>query len=131
MKKNVTGKCFALAAAVAGTVFFTACGGGNSLAGSYILTEVEIAGMTMDVSELAEMAGLDSSAFSVSIDLNSDGSMVMNGEDMGIGSGEGTWEANGNSIDLTVEGDTISAEVSGNSIILEEPSSGMSMTFEK
>lgn len=131
MRKNIIGKVSVLAASAVCAAFLAACGGGSSLAGTYTLTSVEMMGVEMNIEDVAALSGLDSSDFSVTIELKDDGSMVMNGEDMGIGTEEGTWKENGDSVDLTSGGETMSAEVSGNSITLEEPTTGMTMIFEK
>lgn len=112
-----------------------ACGGGDksaSLAGTYKMTSMEAAGMTVDVATLAEAAGMDADLFT--LELKDDGSFTMNAftgeatENM-----DGTWKADGNTVTLTMDGEDMTAAVDGNKLTIEETQDGqtMKMVFEK
>ena len=111
----------------------TACGGGggNSVAGTYTMSSMEISGITMDLEDFASAAGVDADDVNITLELNTDGSFVLDMEALDGGVVEGTWEGDTDSVDLTSEGETINCDVDGGVITMAEPSSGMSLVFEK
>lgn len=134
MNKNFLKKCPGVALAVICAAGLTACGGGggNSMAGTYTMSSVEVSGATMDIEELAGMAGMDADDLTVTLELNSDGSFALDMEALtGMDVVEGTWEGDEDSLDLTAEGDTFSCDVEDGVITMAESTSGVTMIFEK
>ena len=85
----------------------------------------------MDLDELADSLGESADALSsVTAELKDDGTFTLDTSALtGTSAIEGTWEEKDGALDLTAEGDTITATVSGSSFKLS--SSGVDMTFEK
>ena len=132
MNKNFLKKCPGVALAVICAAGLTACGGGgNSVAGTYTMSSMEISGITMDLEDFASAAGVDADDVNITLELNADGSFVLDMEALDGGVVEGTWEGDTDSVDLTSEGETINCDVDGGVITMAEPSSGMSLVFEK
>lgn len=126
MKKRMMTLFLALAMVVS----LAACGGGgggSNVAGTYNLTKMDAAGVSMDIAQLTAAAGMD---VSIVLDLKSDGnfSLDMSAIDA-TQSLSGTWTADGSTLSLTAEGSTISGTIDGGTIVLEE--SGQTLTFEK
>lgn len=96
---------------------FVACGEASA-AGSYTCTSMTTEGMTLDPSAL----GLE-----VTLTLNEDGTGAMSFGTESIS--ELTWKQNGNSIDLTVDGETETATLDGDTITLSED--GAELVFTK
>lgn len=133
MNKNFLKKCPGVALAVICAAGLTACGGGggNSVAGTYTMSSMEISGMTMDLENFASAAGMDADDINITLELNTDGSFVLDMEALDGGVVEGTWEGDTDSVDLTSDGETINCDVDGGVITMAEPSTGMSLVFEK
>ena len=111
-----------------------ACGGGKNadVAGTYKMTSMEAAGVTMDIAQLAEAAGMDADLFK--LELKEDGNFEMSMFDgAGTESVSGTWKADGNTVTMTAEGEDLKATVDGNKLTVEESYEGqtMKMVFEK
>ena len=122
MKKNV----LALLLALAMVVSLAACGGGGSPEGEYHLTKLEAQGMSLDMDQLAEMAGVD---VDIALKLNADKTFSLDMSALGMGESlSGTWSSD-NGLTLTVDGESVPVKLSGNTIVMEED--GTSMTFEK
>ena len=133
MKKNVWTKMLSLALALVCVVGLVACGGnggGSASAGTYKLQTMEMSGLTMDVAQLAETAGVSEDEFKVVLDLKSDGSFSLDAASMDDSmSMEGTWEESGSEIKLTAEGQTLTATLADGVITIAD--SGITMTFKK
>lgn len=133
MKKNVWAKMLSLALVFVCVIGLAACGGGGdtSAAGTYKLQTIEMSGMSMDLEQLAETAGVSADEMAINLDLKSDGNFTLDmsaleAADMSM---SGTWEASGSNITLTVEGETINATLKDGVITMAEE--GVSMTFKK
>ena len=121
MKKHFLTKSAVMAAALMGAVSLAACGGSkDTAAGTYTLTTVGAEGMTMDEDSMK-----------VALELKDGGELVLSGGSQMFGSDtlEGTWEAGDGTVDLTIDGDTITCELKDGVITLEE--NDTSMVFEK
>ena len=133
MKKSVWAKMLSLALVFVCVIGLAACGGGGdtSAAGTYRLQTIEMSGMSMDLEQLAETAGVSADDMAINLDLKSDGNFAldMSALDAADMSMSGTWEASGSNIKLTVEGETINATLKDGVITLAEE--GVSMTFKK
>lgn len=132
MKKHFLTKSAVMAAALMGAVSLAACGGSkDTVAGTYTLTTVGAEGMTMDVAQMAEAMGMDEDSMKVALELKDGGVLVLSGGSQMFGSDtlEGTWEAGDGTVDLTIDGDTITCELKDGVITLEE--NDTSMVFEK
>ena len=113
-----------------------ACGGGSgssaSLAGTYKMTSIEAAGVSMDVAQFAEATGVEADL--LNLVLNEDGSFEMSAfAEAGAENVSGTWKASGNTVTLTVDGEDMTATVDGNKLTIEETQDGQTMkiVFEK
>lgn len=110
-----------------------ACGGGSaSLAGTYKMTSIEAAGVSMDVAQFAEATGVEADL--LNLVLNEDGSFEMSAfAEAGAENVSGTWKASGNTVTLTVDGEDMTATVDGNKLTMEETQDGQTMkiVFEK
>ncbi len=95
--------------------------GGSGLSGKYNLKTIEGGGMSMDAEGLAAL-GMGEMYIEFLSDGNCNLSVI--GETTA-----GTYKVNGNSVDITVEGETQTASVSGNTITLEIE--GSKAVFEK
>ena len=133
MKKNLCTKLAVLMLNLLCAFSLAACGGSkkSALAGTYKLKSVTTQGVTMDLDELADSLGESADALSsVTAELKDDGTFTLDTSALTVTSAiEGTWEEKDGALDLTAEGDTITATVSGSSFKLS--SSGVDMTFEK
>lgn len=132
MKKNVWAKMLSLALVFVCVIGLAACGGGDaSAAGTYRLQTIEMAGMSMDLEQLAETAGVSADDMAINLDLKSDGnfSLDMSALEAADMSMSGTWEASGSDIKLTVDGQTMTATLKDGVITLA--AEGVSMTFKK
>ena len=130
MKKNFCKKLLSLLLVLICALSLAACGGKNSLAGTYTLQSLEMGGMSMDLEEMSDILGIDSDDLNASLSLKEDGSFSLDmsalDDSMSV---EGTWKSTSGGVDLTAEGDTITATVKGGTITLED--SGISMVFKK
>ena len=130
VKKNFCKKLLSLLLVLICALSLAACGGKNSIAGTYKLQSLEMEGMSMDLEEMSDILGIDSDDLNASLSLKEDGSFSLDmsalDESMSV---EGTWKSTGSGVDLTAEGDTITATVKGDTITLED--SGTSMVFKK
>lgn len=135
MKKSVWAKMLSFALVLVCVMGLAACGGGGdtSAAGTYKLQTIEMAGMTMDLPQLAEAAGVSEDELKLNLELKEDGTFVLDmaalqQADMSM---EGTWEQSGSNIKLTAEGSTTSATLKDGVITIADDSAGISMTFKK
>ena len=133
MKKNVWAKMLSLALVLVCVIGLAACGSGgsSSAAGTYKLQTLDMGGLSMDLAQLAETAGVSEDDFKVVLDLKSDGNFTLDMAALGEESMsmEGTWEESGSNINLKAEGETITATLKDGEITLAEE--GVTMTFKK
>ena len=115
--------------ALAMIVSLAACGGGggSSAAGSYKLTEMNAAGVNMNLDELAASAGVE---FNIVLELKDDGNFSLDMSALGQSESlSGTWKADGNNLVLSAEGEDLPVTFDGKTIVMEQD--GQSLTFEK
>lgn len=114
--------------ALAMIVSLAACGGGgSSAAGSYKLTEMNAAGVSMKLDELASMAGME---INIVLELKDDGNFALDMSALGQSESlSGTWKADGNNLVLSAEGEDLPVTFDGKTIVMEQD--GQSLTFEK
>ena len=138
MKKNVWTKMVGLALTLVCIIGLVACGdkGSSNAAGTYTLQTIAIGGMTMDLEQLAETAGVPADELKVTMDLKSDGNFLLDmyalADTMGGATDtnmEGTWKESGSNITLEADGATTTVTLQDGVITMEEE--GMSMTFKK
>ncbi len=134
MKKRVT-KLLSVLLALVCMFSLVACGGGSGedVSGSYSLQTLEMQGMSMDmeaIKKTMEDAGQDASSINISIDLEAGGSFKLNMDDFDQSmSMNGTWKSTSGGVELTVDGETLSATLADGVLTLEEE--GVKMTFKK
>lgn len=108
-----------------------ACGGGgagDNVAGTYKMTSMSMGGTTIDVKQIAQLAGMSDDIFR--LELNEDSSFVLTIYDgTGDTTMEGTWKASGSTLTLTMEGSDLKCKLEGKKITISEE--GMEMVFEK
>lgn len=133
MKKTVWTKMLSLALVLVCVLGLAACGGNGGTpkaAGTYKLQTIEMSGLSMDVAQLAEAAGISEDEYKVVLDLKSDGSFTLDAAALEDSmSMEGTWEESGSDIKLIAEGETTTAALADGVITFAED--GITMTFKK
>ena len=106
------------------TVILTACGGdSDGLSGRYNVVAVTEGGETMTADQFVEF-GLDLDEFYLEFIDNSNVRFMIFGEVE-----EGTYQLTGNSVAITIDGETERAVIDGNKITLA--ADGTEMVFEK
>jgi len=134
MKKRVT-KLLSVLLALICMFSLVACGGGSGedLSGSYSLQTMDMNGVSMDMDalkETLEAAGQDASSINISIDLEAGGSFKLNMDAIDPSmSMSGTWKSTSGGVELTVDGETLTAALADGVLTLEEE--GVKMTFKK
>ena len=132
MKKNFWTKMLGMMLVLICAISLVACGGGkkSDAAGTYKLESVSVGGVTMTMDDLASTMGEAGVELDMSLELKADGKFTLDmaalDENMSM---EGTWKDKGKTIDLTADGDTLSAAYENGTITLE--AEGTSMTFKK
>lgn len=117
------------------------CGGGGSkseVVGSWKIKSVEIAGMSVDISQMDEASGMGAEMDAVKnmeLKFNDGGKGEAVAEGI-IGSGDDasfTWKEDGDKITMTSAGQDLplTYDKDAKTLTLEEPTSGMKMVFEK
>lgn len=122
-------RALTLLLALAMIVSLAACGGGggSSAAGSYKLTKMDAAGVSMNLDELAATTGVE---MSITLELKEDGNFSLDMSALGQSESlSGTWKADGNNLVLSAEGEDLPVTFDGKTIVLEQD--GQSLTFEK
>lgn len=133
MKKSIWSKLLCMALVLMMVFSLAACGkkdSGSSAAGTYNLQEISASGVTMNMEDLKASLGDAAKDLDFAIVLGEDGkfSLDMTAFDPSM-SLEGTWEEKDGSIELTVDGETISASLKDGVLTMEEE--GTSLTFKK
>lgn len=133
MRKRLMGKLLALMLALVCVLGLTGCGGGKSKAvGKYDLESMETGGMTINVQDMLDALGESGVEMNVEIvlELKDDGSFTMDMSALDESqSEEGTWEEKSGKITLTSNGESIEATLDGDTLTLEED--GEKMVFVK
>ena len=131
-KTTVLKSAAALVLALAMVLCLAACGGSpEGVEGSWKLKSMEIAGMTIDIDELANTAcslGIDPSSMDMSFNFKGDGTVTMSAS--GVTS-EGTYTMSGSNVDVTFEDETqtMTLDTAAGTLTLSEPTSGAVMVF--
>lgn len=134
MKKSFGAKMISLVLVLMLVVSMAACGSsGSKFSGTYKLESIEQAGISMNVDEfikqMSELMGEDVD-FDMSLTINDDGSLKMTANMFGESEdAEGTWEADGDNLNLTIDGDTQVATYKDGKISME--AEGMHVVFAK
>lgn len=124
-------RVLALMMVLAMMVCLVACGGNGgsdaNVAGTYNLVKMNAGGVSVDLGQLTEQAGVE---VKIALVLNEDGNFTLDMSAVGMGESiSGTWKADGNKLTLNAEGEDVPATLDGKTITLEQD--GQSMTFEK
>lgn len=123
-------RVLAIMVVLAMMVCLVACGNKNSksdAAGVYNLTKLDMGGVSMDLGQLGEQAGVD---VKVTMELKEDGNFTLDMGTLGLGeSMSGTWKANGSVLILTVDGEDATATLDGKVLTLKQDD--QAMIFEK
>ena len=125
-------RVLALMMVLAMMVCLVACGGGSgssdaSVAGTYNLVKMNAGGVSVDIGQLTEQAGVE---VKIALVLNEDGNFTLDMSGLGVGESiSGTWKADGSKLTLNAEGEDVPATLDGKTITMEQD--GQSMTFEK
>ena len=135
MKKNVA-KFISLVLVLVCMMGLVACGGGGAdVAGSYKLSEVSMAGMSVNLEDLATSLGKSMDDLVVDLELNSDGKFDFNLSDLDptlVMSG--TYKASGKTVTMTTaDNEVMVATIDGDKLTVTEEEEGVtaSMTFKK
>ena len=128
MKKSLMTKLGCLLLVMIMAVSLAACGS-KGIAGNYELESVETGGMTLKIDEFLDLLGSDVE-FEVTLKINEDGTFKMSSNMMGEKEEvEGTWEQNGDTLNMTADGSSIPATYKDGKITME--SDGMGLVFSK
>lgn len=126
---NITKKrVLSLLMVLALMVGLVACGGGKTnAAGTYNLTKMDMNGVSVDLDQLTEEAGVE---VKITLVLKEDGNFSLDMGTLGVSESlSGTWKADGNNLTLTSEGTDVPATLDGTTITMSQD--GQTMTFEK
>lgn len=122
-------RVLAIMVVLAMMVCLVACGNKNSknAAGVYNLTKLDMGGVSMDLGQLGEQAGVE---VKVTMELKEDGNFTLDMGTLGLGeSMSGTWKDNGSVLILTVDGEDATATLDGKVLTLKQDD--QAMIFEK
>ena len=129
MNTNTTKRVFTFMMALAMIVTLSACGGGNSPAGTYELSKMGDGSMEMTVEELSAIYGTEIGS---TLELAEDNTFTW---DMGLMADEegevysGTWELDGDSLTLNLEGEEAACTYDGKTIVIDMED--VILTYEK
>ncbi len=125
--KRTNKRILSLLMVLAMMVCLVACGGNSKAAGTYHLTKLEMNGVSVDLKQLGEQAGVEVKVILV---LEKDGSFTLDMSTLGAGeSVSGTWKTDGGNLTLSAAGEDVPATLDGKTVTLAKD--GLSMTFEK
>lgn len=134
MKKNVA-KIISLALVLVCMLGLVACGGGSDVSGTYKLQSVEMAGMAVNLEDLATALGESIEDLRVNLELKSDGKFSFDLYDLDPSLVmDGTYKTSGKTVTLTDEnGESMTATLDGDTLTMSEETGGVSasMTFKK
>ena len=133
MQKTWMGKILALMLVLACVMGLTACGGKSKAVGKYDLESMETEGMTINVQDMLDTLSESGVEMNVEIvlDLKEDGTFTLDMAALDESeSEEGKWEEkdgivtlsaeDGESIDATLEGDTLTLEADGQKMVFKK-----------
>lgn len=133
MQKKWMGKILALMLVLACVMGLTACGGKSKAVGKYDLESMETEGMTINVQDMLYTLSESGVEMNVEIvlDLKEDGTFTLDMAALDESeSEEGKWEEkdgivtlsaeDGESIDATLEGDTLTLEADGQKMVFKK-----------
>lgn len=133
MQKKWMGKILALMLVLACVMGLTACGGKSKAVGKYDLESMETEGMTINVQDMLNTLSESGVEMNVKIllDLKEDGTFTLDMAALDESeSEEGKWEEkdgivtlsaeDGESIDATLEGDTLTLEADGQKMVFKK-----------
>ena len=133
MQKKWMGKILALMLVLACVMGLTACGGKSKAVGKYDLESMETEGMTINVQDMLDTLSESGVEMNVEIvlDLKEDGTFTLDMAALDESeSEEGKWEEkdgivtvsaeDGESIDATLEGDTLTLEADGQKMVFKK-----------
>ena len=129
MNTNTTKRVFTFMMALAMIVTLAACGGGNSAAGTYELSKMGDGSMEMTVEELSAIYGTEIGS---TLELAEDNTFTW---DTGFLADEGsevyggTWELDGDSLTLNLEGEEAACTYDGKTIVIDMED--VILTYEK
>lgn len=133
MQKKWMGKILALMLVLACVMGLTACGGKSKAVGKYDMESMETEGMTINVQDMLDTLSESGVEMNVEIvlDLKEDGTFTLDMAALDESeSEEGKWEEkdgivtlsteDGESIDATLEGDTLTLEADGQKMVFKK-----------
>lgn len=129
MNTNTTKRIWTFLMALAIIVTLAACGGSNSAAGTYELSKMGDGSMEMTVDELSAIYGTEIGS---TLELAEDNTFTW---DMGLLADQesdvysGTWELDGDSLTLNLEGEEAACTYDGKTIVIDMED--MILTYEK
>lgn len=129
MNTNTTKRVFTFMMALAMIVTLAACGGSNSAAGTYELSKMGDGSMEMTAEELSAIYGTEIGS---TLELAEDNTFTW---DMGLLADEegevysGTWELDGDSLTLNLEGEEAACTYDGKAIVMDMEA--VILTYEK
>lgn len=128
--KTLKKHALTLLMAMAMMVSLVACGGGDgdtSAAGTYNLTNMNAGGVSMDIAQIREQAGIE---VNIVLELKEDGNFSLDMSALGTNENiSGTWKGDSTSVTMTSEGQDVVATINGTTLTMEQD--GQSLTFEK
>lgn len=125
--KRTNKRILSLLMVLAMMVCLVACGGDSKAAGTYHLTKLDMNGVSVDLKQLGEQAGVEVKVILV---LEKDGSFTLDMSTLGAGeSVSGTWKTDGGNLTLSAAGEDVPATLDGKTVTLAKD--GLSMTFVK
>ncbi len=125
--KRTNKRILSLLMVLAMMVCLVACGGNSKAAGTYHLTKLDMNGVSVDLKQLGEQAGVEVKVILV---LEKDGSFTLDMSTLGAGeSVSGTWKTDGGNLTLSAAGEDVPATLDGKTVTLAKD--GLSMTFVK
>lgn len=133
MQKKWMGKILVLMLVLACVMGLTACGGKSKAVGKYDLESMETEGMTINVQDMLDTLSESGVEMNVEIvlDLKEDGTFTLDMAALDESqSDQGTWEEKDGIVTLSAEdGEPIDATLEGDTLTLEED--GEKMVFKK
>lgn len=111
-------------------VGLAACGD-NSAEGTWYFDSMKVnaGGIEASYEVGKEMQGITITKEFMKIEINSDGTLKMVNSMLPSGSISGTWKQDGNTISITMEGETQEGTISGNKLTLSGTEEGVSSTI--
>lgn len=128
--KTLKKHALTLLMAMAMMVSLVACTGGDgdtSAAGTYNLTNMNAGGVSMDIEQIREQAGIE---VNIVLELKEDGNFSLDMSALGTNESiSGTWKGDSTSVTMTADGSDVVATIDGTTLTMEQD--GQTLTFEK